>query len=95
MPQYLYPQNLRAETGLWLWTMRDFTVVALCGLAAVFVLTATKSPVPLALAALYGFLTIRLEDNCVLDFLSWATRFFVTEQQYFEWKEGFYAQEKE
>ena len=95
MKEYLYPQNLKSEAGLWLWTMRDFAVVAICALVSVFVLTAAKSPVPLAVAALYGFLTIRLEDNCILDFLSWALRFFLTSQQYFEWREGFYAREKE
>jgi len=95
MQQYLYPPNLRAETGLWLWSARDFAVTAVCGLISVFVLSATKSPIPLALAGLYGFLTIRLENDCILDFLGWAVRYFITAQQYFEWKEGFYVQEKE
>ena len=47
MPQYLYPKNLRAEAGMWLCSMRDFTVVAVCVLLAVLVLATTRSPIPL------------------------------------------------
>jgi len=84
--QYLYPQNLRAEAGMWLWSMRDFSVVAVCVLLAVLVLAATRSPIPLAVAAVYGFLTIRFEEVCILDFISWATRYFITTQQEFRWR---------
>jgi len=51
--QYLYPQNLKSEAGMWLWSMRDFTVVAVCVLLAVLVLATTRSPIPLAVAAVY------------------------------------------
>jgi len=84
--QYLYPQNLKAEAGMWLWSMRDFAVVAACALLSALVFAATKSLIPLAVAAAYGFLTIRLEDLCVLDFLGWATRYFITTQQEFRWR---------
>jgi len=63
--QYLYPQNLRAEAGMWLWSMRDFTVVAMCVLLAVLVLATTRSPIPLAVAGVYGFLAIRFEEVCM------------------------------
>ena len=86
MPQYLYPQNLRAEAGMWLWSMRDFTVVAVCVLLAVLVLATTRSPIPLAVAATYGFLTIRFEEVCILDFISWAARYFITTQQEYKWR---------
>ena len=84
--QYLYPQDLKAEAGMWLWTMRDFTVVAVCALLSVLVLSTTKSPIPLAVAAVYGFLTIRLDDQCILDFISWAARYFLISQQEFRWR---------
>lgn len=84
--QYLYPQNLKSEAGMWLWSMRDFTVVAVCVLLAVLVLATTRSPIPLAVAAVYGFLTIRFDEVCILDFISWATRYFVTTQQEFQWR---------
>ena len=84
--QYLYPQNLKSEVGMWLWSMRDFSVVAVCALISALVFATTKSVIPLAVAGVYGFLTIRIEDLCVLDFLSWATRYFITVQQEFRWR---------
>ena len=84
--QYLYPQNLKSEVGMWLWSMRDFSVVAVCALVSALVFATTKSVIPLAVAGVYGFLTIRIEDLCVLDFLSWATRYFITTQQEFRWR---------
>ena len=84
--QYLYPQNLKAEAGMWLWSMRDFAVIAVCALLSALVFATAKSVIPLAVAAVYGFLTIRLEDVCVLDFLSWATRYFITTQQEYRWR---------
>jgi hypothetical protein len=91
---YLYPQNLRAEAGMWLWSMRDFAVLAVCALTSALVFSATKSLIPLAVTGVYAFLTIRFEDVCVLDFISWATQFFITQQQYFTWKGASYAEKK-
>ena len=42
---------------------------------------------PAALALCFRFLTIRKDDITVLDFLGYAVRFFLTSQQYFEWRE--------
>ena len=42
---------------------------------------------PAALALCFGFLTIRKDDITVVDFLGYAVRFFLTGQQYFEWRE--------
>jgi hypothetical protein len=92
--QYLYPQNLRAEAGMWLWSMRDFTVAAICALVSALVFSTAKSPLPLAVTGVYAFLTIRFEEVCVLDFLGWAARFFISEQQFFLWKEIPHAEKK-
>ena len=74
---------MKAESSMWLWTMRDFTVVAACALISALVFAATKSPAPLAVTGVYGFLTIRFEDVCILDFLGWAIQYFITAQQKF------------
>ena len=42
---------------------------------------------PLIGAVLYAFLTIRVEDNSILDFLRFAACFLFLQQQYFEWEE--------
>jgi len=74
---------MKAESSIWLWTMRDFTVVAAAALISALVFAATKSPMPLAVTGVYGFLTIRFEDVCILDFLGWAVQYFITAQQKF------------
>lgn len=86
MTQYLYPQNLKATANLWLWGLRDFVILGVAALLSVVFLVRLRMAVPLALTLCFGFLTIRLEDSTVLDFLIHAVRFFLSTQQYFEWK---------
>ena len=77
MRTYLYPQNLKARANLWFWSLRDFVILS----AAVLL-----SAVIFALALSYGFLTIRREETAVVDFIGYAFRYFVTGQQYYEWR---------
>ena len=86
MTQYLYPQNLKAAANLWLWGLRDFVILDVAALLSIVLLVRLRMAVPLALTLCFGFLTIRLEDSTVLDFLIHAVRFFLSTQQYFEWK---------
>ncbi len=86
MTQYLYPQNLKATANLWLWGLRDFVILGVAALLSIALLVRLRMAVPLALTLCFGFLTIRLEDSTVLDFLIHAVRFFLSTQQYFEWK---------
>jgi hypothetical protein len=44
--------------------------------------------VPLALTLVYMFLSIRLDDSCVLDYIRCGVKYFLLSQQYYEWKEG-------
>ena len=41
---------------------------------------------PAALALAYGFLTIRKDDVAVVDFIGYAVRYFISGQQYYEWR---------
>lgn len=86
MTQYLYPQNLKATANLWLWGLRDFVILGVAALLSIVLLVRLRMAVPLALTLCFGFLTIRLEESTVLDFLMFAVRFFLSTQQYFEWK---------
>ncbi len=86
MTQYLYPQNLKAAANLWLWGLRDFVILDVAALLSIVLLVRLRMAVPLALTLCFGFLTIRLEESTVLDFLMHAVRFFLSTQQYFEWK---------
>lgn len=84
---YIYPDNPKARPMLWLWELKDVAVIAIALLLSVFALAHGGSFAPLIGAALYAFLSIRMEDNSVLGFLCFAARFLFLQQQYFEWEE--------
>lgn len=42
--------------------------------------------IPATVTLCYGFLTIRMDDTTVLDFIKYAVRYFISTQQYFEWR---------
>ena len=86
MKTYLYPQNLKSTANLWLWSLKDFTIGIIAALVSAFILANTGVVVPAALTLLYAFLTIRLEENTVLDFIRNAIKYFVTTQQHFNWR---------
>ena len=87
MKTYIYPQNLKAKPHLWLWGMRDFAILAIAALLSVVLLVHSGLLFPLAGALCFAFMTIRKDDITVVDFLGYAVRFFLTSQQYFEWRE--------
>ena len=87
MTHYLYPQNLRAEASLWLWSLRDFVTLSVAALLSAVLLVELQLLLPAAVTLCYGFLTIRLEEATVLDFLRWAARYFVGAQQRFAWRQ--------
>ena len=69
MKTYLYPQNLKAAANLWLWGLKDFAVLVVAALIAVLILVNTGILVPVVAVLIYAFMTIRLEEITVMDFL--------------------------
>ena len=86
MKSYIYPQNMRATANLWLWGLRDFVILGIAALVSIIALAHLGFVLPAALTLCYGFLTIRMDDVTVMDFLRWAVRYFISTQQYFEWR---------
>ena len=86
MTTYLYPQNLKATANLWLWSLKDFAVLGIAALLSIVMLVQLKFFVPAAATLCFGFLTIRIDDTTVLDFIKYAVRYFVSTQQYYEWQ---------
>lgn len=86
MTIYYYPQNLKARAQLWLWSLRDFLFLSLSVLLSVVLLIHTGILFPAALSLAFGFVTIRLDDTTVMDFCGYALKFFLTSQQYYEWR---------
>ena len=86
METYLYPQNLRATAKIWLWSLMDFTVIGISTLVSVLILVNIAVFVPCVVVMIYAFVTIRLEDVTIMDFIRYAVKFFISTQQYFEWR---------
>ncbi len=84
---YIYPNNLKEKPTMWLWTMRDVAVTGVCLVISVLALVELGLVPPLVCTVLYAFLSIRLEDASILDFLRYAMCFLFLKQQYYEWRE--------
>ena len=87
MTTYLYPQNLKATANMWLWSLRDFAIMSIAMLLSILILANTRIVIPLAVTLCFGFLTIRLEDTTVMDFIRYAVKYFISTQQEFYWLE--------
>lgn len=82
---YIYPDHLKAKATMWLWQLKDLTIVGVGVLLSVLAITQTGIVIPAILTAVYAFLTIRFEDTSILDFLCYGGAFFF-QQQFFEWR---------
>jgi hypothetical protein len=83
---YIYPDHLRAKATLWLWQLRDISIIGVALLISVLAISQLGFVPPIVLTAVYAFLTIRFEDTSILDFLRHACAFFIAKQQFYEWR---------
>lgn len=82
---YIYPEHLKAKATMWLWQLRDLTIIGIGALFSVFAAAQTGILIPALFTASYAFLTIRFEDTSILDFISYACTYFFR-QQLFIWR---------
>lgn len=87
MKEYIYPQNLKAQAQLWLWRLKDLTILGVALLISVLALSQLKFFLPLAVTLVFAFLTMRFDDTSVLDYIKRAARYFVTTQQSYIWRQ--------
>lgn len=80
-----YPDNLKSKATLWLWALRDLAIIGIGSLISVFALSQLGFFVPIVLTAAYAFLSIRMDDTSILDFLRYAVRYFLLQQQSYSW----------
>lgn len=85
MNRYLYPQNLKARANLWLWNLRDFMILGISAMLSVVCMVELQLMLPAALTFSFGFLTIQFDEATVLDYIKYAGRFLICDQQYYEW----------
>ena len=84
---FIYPDNLKAKATLWLWELRDVAVIGLGLLFSALIIAQWGFVPPLVATFLYAFLSIRMDDASILDFLRYAVCFLFLHQQYYEWRE--------
>ena len=82
------PENLRAKAMLWLWPLRDVAIIGTGFILSVLALAQSGFLPPLVATFLFAFLSIRVEDASILDFLRYAVNFLFLKQQYYEWGEA-------
>ena len=88
MTQCIYPQNLKATANLWLWSLHDFAIACVALLISILALTQLHLILPFALTVVYAFLSIRLEEITVLDYVRYAGNFLLFSQQEYTWRCG-------
>ena len=83
---FIYPQDLKAKPNMWLWNLKDFAIIGIGALFGAVLLIYLRQFLPIGLVAIYAFMTIRLDDTTIMDYIRFAVRYFITTQQYFEWR---------
>ena len=88
MKTYIYPENLRANVKLWFWSVRDFIII--CGgiILSVVVLVNFWNVLPFAATACFAFLSLRVDETAIMDYIFNAVKFFLTSQQLFLWRKS-------
>ena len=80
MKTYIYPENLKANVKLWFWSVRDFIII--CGGINLW------NVLPFAATACFAFLSLRVDETAIMDYIFNAAKFFLTSQQIFYWTKG-------
>lgn len=88
----IYPNHLKSKAMLWLWELRDLAIIGVGALLSVFAMAQLNFLPPVVVTAVYAFLSIRMEDTSILDFLRYAARYFILGQQTYAWGIGGNAQ---
>ena len=83
---HLPPKPESQPRNLWLWSLRDFALICV-GLLISLVALTQMGLLPLALTAAFAFLSIRMEDLTVLDYIRFAAKFTLSTQQEYRWAE--------
>lgn len=86
MTHYLYPQNLKASANMWFWSLKDFAILGIAALLSILFLVELHVLLPATATLCFAFLSIRMDEATILDYLRCAARYFITTQQYFEWR---------
>ena len=85
---YIYPDNMKGRAGLFLWRLTDLVFILIGAIVSVLIWIGLKTALPLAVTVTIAFISIRFDDQCILDYLKSAFRFCISNQQFFHWRCG-------
>jgi hypothetical protein len=77
---------MKAKANMWLWSLKDFAIIGIGALLSAVFLIYLHKLLLVGIVAVYAFMTIRLDETTVMDYIRYAFRYFITTQQYFEWR---------
>jgi len=83
---YQYPDNLRAKPVLWCWQLKHVVIIGVCLLLSVLAFSTIQTLIPLVLSGVFAFLTIRMDDRTILDYINHSAQYFLAGQQLFFWR---------
>ena len=79
---------MRTQTKLWLWSLKDIIILGIALTLSVVLWAKLGFILPAALTLVYAFLTMRMDETSILDYIKCSWRYFISTQQYFEWREN-------
>lgn len=77
---------MKAKANMWLWSLKDFAIIGIGALLSAVFLIYLHKLLLVGIFAVYAFMTIRLDETTVMDYIKYAFKYFITTQQYFEWR---------
>ena len=84
---YIYPDNLKGKSTMFLWTLRDMLAIIIGAVLSAACGAVLHLMLPGVLVGVFAFLTMRIDgERNISDYLRFAGRFFITEQQTFFWR---------
>lgn len=83
---YIYPENLSQKPKLWMWNLKDLTLIGIFGMVSIYFYMQIGFIVPGAIVITYAIMTVRFDDVSILDFIVYALNYFVFQQQEFTWR---------
>lgn len=83
---FIYPDNLKSKATLWMWQLRDATIVVGGVILSVFALVQTGILIPMVITVVYAILSIQVDGISILNLIQSAFFYFLFKQQRYDWK---------
>ncbi len=84
---YIYPDNLKGKSKMFLWTLRDMLAIIIGAVLSAACGAVLHLMLPGVLVGVFAFMTMRIDGELnISDYIRFAARFFITEQQTFFWR---------